>query len=72
MKYGDWVLLAMVFIGLGTLKLAQDEVSQIDLIQKNGKIESVSCNSGNKDGSLMVVLQSDGISSSYKVLDKFH
>lgn len=71
MKYGAWVILAMVFTGLGILKLEQDEVSRIDLIQKQGTIESVSCNSGSKDGSPTVVLQSDGVSSSYKVLEEF-
>jgi len=61
----------MLFLGLGILKLNQDEVSKTDLIQKLGTIKSVSCNSGSKDGSPTVVLNIDGTSSSYKVLEEF-
>ncbi|MBA6291527.1 hypothetical protein H4J58_00140 [Colwellia sp. MB3u-70] len=71
MKYGAWVLLLMLFIGLGILKLNQDEVSGTELIQKIGVIESISCNSGSKDGAPTVVLKSNGSISSYKVLEEF-
>lgn len=71
MKYGAWVLLLMLFIGLGILKLNQDEISGTDLIQKVGVIESISCNSGSKDGAPTVVLKSSGSISSYKVLEEF-
>jgi len=71
LKIGIWVLLAILFLGLGVFKLTQDEVSRTDLIHKNGVIESVSCNSGCKDGSPTVVLQSNGSSSSYKVFEEF-
>jgi hypothetical protein len=71
LKYGAWVLLLMLFIGLGILKLNQDEVSGTELIQKIGVIESISCNSGSKDGAPTVVLKSNGSISSYKVLEEF-
>jgi hypothetical protein len=71
LKYGAWVLLLMLFIGLGVLKLNQDEISGTDLIQKVGVIESISCNSGSKDGAPTVVLKSSGSISSYKVLEEF-
>ena len=61
----------MLFIGLGVLKLNQDEISGTDLIQKVGVIESISCNSGSKDGAPTVVLKSSGSISSYKVLEEF-
>ncbi|MBB1420197.1 hypothetical protein H5187_23610 [Pseudoalteromonas sp. SG44-1] len=71
MKYGAWILLSILFFGLGLLKLNQDEISRIELIQKIGSIESVSCNSGSKDGSPTVVLKNEGGISSYKVLEEF-
>ena len=61
----------MLFFGLGLLKLNQDEISRIELIQKVGSIESVSCNAGSKDGSPTVVLKSEDGISSYKVLEEF-
>jgi hypothetical protein len=61
----------MLFFGLGLLKLNQDEISRFELIQETGFIESVSCNSGSKDGSPTVVLKNEGGISSYKVLEEF-
>jgi hypothetical protein len=71
LKYGAWVLLLLIFIGLGILKLNQDEISGTDLIQKVGVIESISCNSGSRDGAPTVVLKINDSISSYKVLEEF-
>lgn len=71
MKFGAWILLSILFFGLGLLKLNQDEISRFELIQETGSIESVSCNSGSKDGSPTVVLKNEGGISSYKVLEEF-
>jgi hypothetical protein len=71
LKYGAWVLLLMLFIGLGVLKLNQDEVSGTELIQKTGFIESINCNSGSKDGAPTVTVKSNESIYSYKVLEEF-
>jgi len=65
------IFLLLLFFGIGTFKLLQDEVVQEDLVKEFGKITSVECRSGSRDGSPKIDLTNNGVSKTYSVLEEF-
>jgi hypothetical protein len=65
------IFLLLLFFGIGTFKLLQDEVAQEDLVKESGKITAVECRSGSRDGSPNIDLTNNGVSKTYSVLEEF-
>ena len=65
------IFLLLLFFGIGTFKLLQDEVVQEDLVKESGKITAVECRSGSRDGSPKIDLTNNGVSKTYSVLEEF-
>jgi len=71
MKKILWCILALIFSAIGFLELHQNNVKESDLVEESGVINSIECNSGSNDGSPVVELMNDGVSTTYKMLEKF-